>query len=169
MTEEDNFKNLCNLTTRVLGLPDGSLALKTRRSEVQIPRSVASVIAMMVDDTHPLVIAKVIKKDRCSVYHYQNTHKSNYANWERYRDTFNTIYKAYKNLGGTKEFFLDKDFMKSYLLKNGVTETLNSDVLLEVTSGQVKCIIKTSYFDFSNQLENIKLALKNYHYTVKII
>ena len=169
MTAEDNFKNLCNLTTRVLGLPDGSLALNTRRSEVQIPRSVASVIARMVDDTHPLVIAKVIKRNRCSVYHYQNTHKSNYANWERYRDTFNTVYKAYKNINGSKDFFLDKDFMKSYLLKNGVTEVLNSDILLEVASGQVKCIIKTSYLDFSNQLENIKLALKNYHYTVKII
>ena len=59
--------------------------------------------------------------------------------------------------------------MKSYLLKNGVKETLDSDVLLEVKSGQVKCKIKTSYFDFSNQLENVKLALKNYHYSIKII
>ena len=59
--------------------------------------------------------------------------------------------------------------MKSYLLKNGVVETLDPNVLLEVKSGQVKCIIKTSYFDFSNQLENVKLALTNYHFTVKII
>ena len=59
--------------------------------------------------------------------------------------------------------------MKSYLLKNGVEETLDPDVLLEVKSGQADCIIKTSYFDFSNQLENVKLALKNYHFTVKII
>jgi len=169
MTAEDNFKNLCSLTTRVLGLPDGSLASKTRRSELQIPRSVASVIAMMVDDIHPLVIAKVIKRDRCSVYHYRNTHKANYANKEKYRNVFNKIYRSYKDLDGTKDFFLDKDFMKSYLLKHGVKETLESNVLLEVHSGQVKCIIKTSYFDFSNQLENVKLALKNYHFTVKII
>jgi hypothetical protein len=59
--------------------------------------------------------------------------------------------------------------MKSYLLKNEVVETLNPEVILEVKSGQVKCKIKTSYFDFSNQLEIIKLALKNYHYTIKII
>ena len=74
-----------------------------------------------------------------------------------------------RNQKTPKEVFLDKDFMKSYLLKNGVTETLDPDVLLEIKSGQVKCIIKTSYSDFSNQLENVKLALKNYHYTVKII
>jgi hypothetical protein len=169
MTAEDNFKNLCNLTTRVLGLPDGSLALKTKKSELQIPRSVASVIAMMEDDTHPLVIAKVIKRDRCSVYHYQNMHKSYYANREKYRTVFNTIYKAYKDLEGTKDFFLDGDYMMVYLLKNGVSMAYSGDVSLEVKSGQVKCVIKTSYFDYTNQFENIKLALKNYHYTVKII
>ena len=54
------------------------------------------------------------------------------------------------------------------LLKNGVEEKLDPDVLLEVKSGQIKCIIKTSYFDFSNQLKNINLALKNYHFSVKI-
>jgi hypothetical protein len=169
MTAEDNFKNLCRLTTEVLGLPTGSLASKSRRSELQIPRSVASVIAVMVDDIHPLVIAKVIKRDRCSVYHYQNTHKSNYANKEKYRNIFNKIYRSYKDLEGTRNFFIDGDYMRVYLLKKGVSVTYGGDVSLEVKSGQVKCIIKTSYFDFSNQLENIKLALKNYHYTVKII
>ena len=59
--------------------------------------------------------------------------------------------------------------MKSYLLQNGVSEKLDSDVLLEIKSGEIMCIIKTTYFDFSNQLENIKIALENYHYTIKII
>ena len=59
--------------------------------------------------------------------------------------------------------------MKSYLLQNGVVETLKSDVKLEVKSGEIKCFIKTSYFDFNNQLENVKLALRNHHYTIKII
>jgi hypothetical protein len=59
--------------------------------------------------------------------------------------------------------------MKSHLLKNGVKETLNHEVLLEVKSGQSICNIKTSYLDFSNQLENVKLALKNYHFTINII
>ena len=59
--------------------------------------------------------------------------------------------------------------MKRFLLNNGIKETLNPEVLLEIKSGQVSCKIKTSYFDFSNQLENVKFALKNYHYSVKII
>ena len=70
------------------------------------------------------------------------------------------------------QIFLDGDYMKKYLLKKGVEESkapVHSQVLLEVNSGQVKCKIKTSYFDFSNQLEIIKFVLKNYHYTIKII
>jgi hypothetical protein len=62
--------------------------------------------------------------------------------------------------------------MKRYLLKNGVKESKadkNSQVILEVTNDKVKCKIRTSYFDFSNQLEIIKFVLKNYHYTIKII
>jgi hypothetical protein len=86
-----------------------------------------------------------------------------------YRNTFNKIYKSYKDLDGTKDFFLDGDKMRMYLLKNGVSVTYDGDVSLEIKSGQADCVIKTSYFDFSNQLENVKLALKNYHFTVKII
>tara|TARA_R110002153_G_scaffold7648_2_gene34188 strand:- start:1145 stop:1672 length:528 start_codon:yes stop_codon:yes gene_type:complete len=168
-SSEETFKGLCRLTTEVLGLPKDSLSLKSRSSEIQIPRSVASVVGRMVDDIHPTVIAKVINRHRCSVYHYENTHKSNYANCEKYRNIFNKIYKAHKDLEGTKDFFLDGDYMRVYLLKRGVSVIYDGDVSLEVNSGQVKCIIKTSYFDFSNQLENIKLALKNYHFTVNII
>ena len=169
MTEEDNFKNLCNLTTRVLGLPDGSLALRSRKRPLQAARAVAGYLGRTEENIHRTIIGKVLNRNRSLIYHYESRHKSLYKTCPVYRETFNKIFKAYKDLDGTKEVFLDKDFMKSYLLQNGVVETLDSDVLLEVTSAQVKCIIKTSYFDFSNQLENVKLALKNYHFTVKII
>ena len=59
--------------------------------------------------------------------------------------------------------------MKNYLLQNKVYESRNSDVKLKVESGKAQCIIHTTYFDFSNQIENVKLALENYHYTIKII
>ena len=163
MTEEYNFRNICNLTTKLLGLPDDALALKSRKRPLQ------GYIGRTEEDISQKIIGKVLNRDRTLIYHYENTHKTNYANCSIYRDTFNRIYKAYKDIDGIKEVFIDGDFMKSYLLKNEVVETLNPEVILEVKSGQVKCKIKTSYFDFSNQLEIIKLALKNYHYTIKII
>ena len=169
MTEEDNFKNLCNLTTRVLGLPDGSLALRSRKRPLQVARAVAGYLGRTEEDIYRTIIGKVLNRDRSLIYHYELRHKPLYKTCPIYRDTFNKVYEAYKGIDGTKKFFVNKDFMKSYLLRNGVVETLDPDVFLEIKSSQVKCIIKTSYFDFSNQVENVKLALKNYHFTIKII
>ena len=169
MTEEDNFKNLCNLTTRVLGLPDGSLALRSRKRPLQVARAIAGYLGRTEEDIHRTIIRKVLNRDRSLIYHYELRHKPLYKTCPIYRDTFNKVYEAYKGIDGTKKFFVNKDFMKSYLLRNGVVETLDPDVFLEIKSSQVKCIIKTSYFDFSNQVENVKLALKNYHFTIKII
>tara|TARA_R110002167_G_scaffold90498_1_gene243866 strand:+ start:28 stop:546 length:519 start_codon:yes stop_codon:yes gene_type:complete len=172
MIEEFNFKSICDITTRVMKLPKDCLSLKTRERPLQAARSVAGYIGRTEEDIPPKIIAKVLNKNRTLIYHFEHGHKKNYANCEIYRNTFNKVYKAYKNIVGDKDIFLDNDFMKSYLLKNGVKESKtpkHSEVLLEVKSGQVKCKIKTSYFDFSNQLEIIKLALRNYHYTIKII
>ena len=169
MTEEDNFKNLCNLTTRVLGLPDGSLALRSRKRPLQVARAIAGYLGRTEEDIHRTIIGKVLNRDRSLIYHYELRHKPLYKTCPIYRDTFNKVYEAYKGIDGTKKFFVNKDFMKSYLLRNGVVETLDPDVFLEIKSSQVKSIIKTSYFDFSNQVENVKLALKNYHFTIKII
>ena len=169
MTEEYNFKNLCDLTTSVLGLPKGSLALKSRKRSLQVARAIAGYIGRTEENIHRTIIGKGLNRDRSLIYYYEHTHKGNYATCPVYRNTFNIIYKAYKDIGGTKDFFLNGDFMKNHLLKNGVKETLNHEVLLEVKSGQSICNIKTSYLDFSNQLENVKLALKNYHFTINII
>ena len=169
MIAEYNYKCICDLTTSVLGFPKGSLALKSRKRPLQVARSISGYIARTEENIDRKIIAKVLNRDRSLIYHYEKSHKRNYATCFVYRNAFNKIYKAYKDLSGTKEMFVDNDFMKLYLLKNGVVEILDPEVLLEIKSGQCICIIKTSYMDFSNQLEKIKFVLKNYHYTVKII
>jgi hypothetical protein len=169
MTEELNFKAICSLTTKVMKLPEGSLSLKTRKRELQVARSIAGYIGRIEENIPRTIIAKVLNRDRAITYHYENKHKKNFKHCAIYRKTFEKIYKEYKDVDGTKDIFLDEDFMKNYLLQNGVVETVESDVLLEIKSGEISCIIKTSYFDFSNQIENIKLALQNYHYIINII
>ena len=172
MVAEDNFKYICELTTRTLGFTTDDLALKSRERPLQVARAVAAYIGRTEELIHPKIIAKAFKRHRTLIYHYEHTHKAKYAKCEIYRNAFTKVYKAYKSLDGDMEIFLDKDFMKRYLLKNGVKESKtpkHSQVILEVKSDKVKCKIKTSYFDFSNQLEIIKFVLKNYHYTIKII
>ena len=169
MTEELNFKAICDLAINVCNVSKDTLLSKTRKRNVQAVRASVAYIARTEEDIHRNVIAKVLNRDRTATYHYERNHKNLYSRCIVYRNIFTKIYKAYKDIDGAKEIFIEKEYMKSFLLKGGVTEKLDPDVLLEVKSGEVKCIIKTSYFDFSNQLKIINFVLKNYHFSVKII
>ena len=132
MIAEDNFKTLCNLTTSLMGLRKGSLAYKSRRSELQIPRAVASVVARMIDDIHPTIIAKEIKRDRVSVWHYEKMHQSNYSSWERYRNCFNKIYNAYTNIQGSKRTFNDMFHLRHHLREQGVKHSSNPQTTIKI-------------------------------------
>ena len=101
MNTEDNFKNLCDLTTSLVGLPKGSLALKTRKTEYQVPRMVAAMVARLEDETHRETIAKVLDRNRTSINHYERTHSANYSSFALYRDTFNKVFNAYTEMAYT--------------------------------------------------------------------
>jgi len=169
MTEELNFKAICDLTTNVLNMPKGSLALRSRKRPLQIARSVAAYIGRSEEDIHRKVIGKVLNRDRSLIYHYENRHDFLYRSCSIYRDTFSAVYKAYKDIDNEKEIFINGKLMKEYLLKNNVKESKDSDVILQVKSGEAICDINTSYFEFSSQLENIKFAMEKYYYTVKML
>jgi hypothetical protein len=168
MTEELNFKAICSLITNVMGLPTGSLSLKSRERKIQTARSVAGYIGLTEEDISREIIAKVLNRDRTATYHYERSHKKNFKNCLVYRNTFTKVYKKYKDFDGEKDIFITGKQMKKHLLISKVSESLQSDVKIEVKSGESICYINTSYFDYSNQEENIKLAMKNYHFTSRI-
>jgi hypothetical protein len=171
MTERYNFRSICDLTERVLQLPKGALKDKSRKRPLQIGRQVAAMIGRLEEDIHHKEIANCLDRNRSLIYHYEKTHEGNYMTWSLYKDSFNKVYKAYKDLEGEKNVFIMGSDIKNYLLLNGVKEApkFKDDVLLSVKSGNASCIIKTTYLDFSIQLENIRLALQDYHYTINII
>ena len=169
MTEELNFKAICNLTTEVMGLPKGSLSDKSRKRQLQSSRSIAAYIGLTEQSISRYVIADVLDRDRSLTYHYEKAHKKNFKKCKIYRKAFTKVYKKYKDIDDEKEIFVSGRHMKNYLLQNKVNESRKSDVKLQVKSGEAICIIHTTYFDFSNQIENINLALKNYHFTVNIL
>ena len=117
MTHELNFKALCSLATRVMGLPNGSLALKTRKRNIQAVRSIAGYIGLTEEHIPRHIVAKVLNRDRCITYHYQSHHKKNFKHCIIYRTAFDKIYQAYKDIDGSKKIFTDKHFMKSHLLQ----------------------------------------------------
>ena len=168
MTAEDNFKNLCNLTTSIMGLPKGSLAYKSRKIELQVPRAAVAVVATM-DNIHCTVIAKVIKRDRSLIYHYNKMHSSNYSTWEKYRITFNQIYMAHTHIENAKKEFFDLQHLQDHLRKSGVIASDKQQTSIRIKCGKVGTDVKVSFRDFYNQLELCKLALQDYKYEIEII
>ena len=167
MTQKDSFVYICNLTTSVLGLRKGSLSYKSRVQPLQIARMVAGVIARKEEGIHRKTIAEVLNRDRTLVYHYEKQHVGNYG-WEKYREAYNKVYLAYHRLENNKKVFNDPHIMKEFLLRKGVTEHHKKDLVILIKSGKVGCGIKTSYFDYSNQLEKIKEILKSENYKYEI-
>ena len=168
MTEEDNFKDLCNLTTSLLGLRKGSLAHKSQRMELQVPRSAVAVIARIEESTHYKTIAKVLKRDRSLIYHYVKVHEGHYASFPKYRNVFNKIYTAYTELQNCKKEFLDERHLENYLKENDIFSSVKHQTNITIKCGVLKTNVKVSYREFYHILENIKLALQDYKYTIEI-
>ena len=152
-----------------MGLAKGSLSLKSRKRNIQVCRTVASVIARKEEGIHQSVIAKVLNRDRSLIYHYEKNHKGNYAYWKAYRNCWNKVFTAYEGIENTKQFFLDDEDLMKHLLDNGVKENPKAQALIQIKSKSATCIIKTSYFEFSTCLENIKQAMIGYHFNINIL
>lgn len=169
MNTEDNFRNLCDLTTNLVGLPKGSLALKTRKTEYQVPRMVAAMVARIEDETHRETIAKVLDRNRTSINHYERCHSANYSSFALYRETFNKVYNAYTEIKEAKLTFKDLHDLKQCLRDNDVHDSLKHQTTIRVTSSKLVVDVKVSYRDFYNQLELCKLALQNYQHEIEVI
>ncbi len=169
MNQESDFKNLCNLTTNVLGLRKGSLALKSRKQEFQVARMIASIIARSEYKTNRSVIAKVINRDRSLIYHYEKKHSINYASFPKYRDIFNKVHNSFTTIEDSKKVFTSIFKLREHLRINNVIDSNKHQVIVRIVSGKIGLDVKLSYRDFSKQLELIKESLNGYKYDAQII
>jgi len=169
MNQESDFKNLCNLTTNVLGLRKGSLALKSRKQEFQVARMIASIIARSEYDTNRSIIAKVINRNRSLIYHYEKKHSINYASFPKYREIFNKVHNSFTTIENSKKVFNSIFKLREHLRKNNVLDSNKHQVIVRLVSGKVGLDVKLSYRDFSKQLELIKESLNGYKYDSQII
>tara|TARA_R100000654_G_scaffold35308_1_gene60729 strand:- start:2447 stop:2974 length:528 start_codon:yes stop_codon:yes gene_type:complete len=166
ITDKEKFEDICDLTTQLVGIRKGSLAFKSRKLELQIPRLVAANIGRL-SFIHQRVIADVLNRDRSLIYHYEHKHGSNYASWREYREMFNKVYTAYNEINGAKTTFDDSKTLKRHLL-DFTEEDRPQQVEILVKSGKVGCSLKTSYRQFSNMLKNIRFALTDYNHSLEV-
>ena len=167
--QKSYFKTLCQMTTNILELEEGSLSSKSRKKYLQVPRMVVSVVARIVDDTHFDVIAEGINRDRTLINYYMHMHKSNYRTYPAYRDLFNKIYNSYTEINLSKRTFIDMYHLREYLRGKGVNHSEKPQTTIRIKSGKVGVDIKVSFRDFSNTLELINLALTDCNYKLIIL
>ena len=164
-SQKDKFSNLCVLAEKTLELPEDSLATSSRKQPLVYGRMAVAVIGKTEQNTPFEIMADVLKQDRTSFYHYTKYHKDRYSKDPLYRQYFDAVYKAYKKIDSHLNIFYDSWHLKEFLLRNGVKNNENKkECTIRVTSGDVTTDIHTTYFDHLNQIENIKLALKNYKF-----
>jgi len=169
MTDREKFETICDLTTQIVGLQQGSLAYKTRKQEVLVPRMVATVIGIMTKDIHPTIIAEIIKKDRTSVLHYMSCHKSNYASFPYYRNTFNKVYNAFTEAEKIKVVLSSRDEICRLLIDAGIKISAKPQVKIKITSGKANYTLPTTYLEFSKNIDIIKQSLTEVDYSTEII
>ncbi len=168
VTDENQEKEICDLARRHAGLLEGQISSKSRRSELQLPRAVVGVVAREYG-IHFNSIAKILNRDRCSVYYYVKKHPENYAYWHEYRDLFNKVYNSYSDLKGSKKTFESDEQLKNHLIYSGVTENiLDNKVNIKVSSDNYNTIIKTNYKEFSNTLKKISENLVDYNHKLDV-
>tara|TARA_R100001443_G_scaffold947_2_gene3657 strand:- start:1496 stop:2032 length:537 start_codon:yes stop_codon:yes gene_type:complete len=170
ITDKAEVNTIMQIACQICNISTEQIRSNSRKQEYQLPRTIISNIARIEKNIHHSVISGVINRGRCSIIHYENTHTQNYEGWKSYRKYFNKIYNAYTDIKYNKRKFLDEIDLRSFLFDNGVEETLNPSVFIDVKCGDVKLTIKTNYRNFSDQLELIRLALTNdnYEYSLNV-
>lgn len=166
ITDKTEVKELCDIVTNIVGLEQGSLTSKSRKQPYALARQVVSNICLD-KGIHFETIAKVLNRHRTNIYHYHKKHKDNFKHWVQYRSLFTKAYNTYKDNKKEQKTFSNAQDLRSFLFSNGVS-TSEGNIFIIVKSGLLKTSIRTSYKDFSNTLENIRIALTDYQYKIDV-
>ena len=166
ITDKKEVKELCDIATNIVGLEQGYLISQSRKQPYTLARQVVSNICLH-NGLHFETIAKVLNRDRTSIYHYKRKHQHNFKTWSQYRTLFTKVFNTYKESKKEQKTFLTNQDLRSHLLSNGVKTSIG-EVFIIVKSGVLKTSINTSYKDFSNQLEKIRIALLDYQYSLDV-
>jgi len=162
LTDEQEVKDISEIATQICGLERGSLSEKSRESKFSLPRTVVSNIARIDKCIHFNIIAKVLNRDRCSIYHYQKIHKDNYRTWKEYRELFNRVYEAYTDLRESKKKFADVQDLRAHIIRAGIIFSDSPSVFIDVNTDMFATSINTDYKYLSHNMEIIRIAMQGY-------
>ena len=165
ITDKEVVENICNIATKVCRLRKGVLKTRTRVQKIHLPRMVVSNISLVEKGIHYNTIAEVLKRHRSSIYYYEKYHEIYYSHWDHYRRIYNKVYNAYTD--GKKAQLKEVD-LKDLLKDAEIFNRKDPQVFIDVLVGEASTSIKSTYKDFTADVEGIKRALKDYTHDLYI-
>lgn len=171
INDEADVRALCDIATNVCGLERGDLYVNSKGSrgeKYSVPRTIVAVIARKDLGIHYNVIAEVLKKDRTSIYHYENKHESDYISYPVYRDTFNKIFNMHSQMKANKKDFKSPQELIQHLYDRGARNCDDPTISINIITKDYEVSIATNYKEFSNNYDICNEALRDYNCKINI-
>lgn len=164
MTDTEKFDEICNLTTKMLKLPKGSLSQKSRIKELSIGRIIAGMIGLKYDICRN-VISKKFNRNRTLTYYFERHHlnrcdqKTGYGD---YAKNYFKIMNAYRTKQNKKKVFLENALLRNHLTNAGLSHSAKPTIEFTIISGHAKCKLLSDYSKFSIDYDTINEITKDY-------
>ncbi|QDP51541.1 MAG: hypothetical protein Tp1111DCM843611_39 [Prokaryotic dsDNA virus sp.] len=168
MTAKDKFNKICELTAKTLGLPEDSLYNKSRMSKLSRAREIAGMIGLKHGVSRK-IISKKFNRNRTLTYYYERHHENKCdkrSGWHEYAKNYYKVLNAYRQNNRNKKVFLDKIMMKNYLRDHNLKNCIKPNLQFIIKTGDVSCVLLSSYSKFSINYDTIKDIFKSYDYTL---
>lgn len=165
ITDEDEFLNICDITTKICGLNKMDLYNDSRKQNINLARIIACNIARFEKRIHYTTIAKVVNRTRSNIYHYEKKHKIYFATWPLYRNYFDAVYNAYHK---KKLYHISKRQFLHELSKHDIPEVDVIQVRIFITSKYFNYTINSDYKSFTKTIELVKGIMYKFEHTINI-
>tara|TARA_R100001594_G_scaffold17746_1_gene35877 strand:+ start:631 stop:1152 length:522 start_codon:yes stop_codon:yes gene_type:complete len=165
MTEQEKFKEICKLTTDILGLPENSLKQKSRIMQLSLGREIAGMIGLKNDISRD-VISEAFNRNRTLTYYYERHHYARCdkkTGWPKYAKQYYKVLNAYRIKQNKKKVFLDKIMLRRHLQAAGLSHSSNPTIEFTIKSGDVFEKLLSDYSKFSIDYDTIKDVTKDYN------
>ena len=163
-----NFEQIQELTEKVLDVKKVVIPGKCRSMESVLPRAVCCMIARNEEGIKHSTIAKIINKNRATVYYYERKHARYMKFWGAYKRAYNKVLNEYNSINDFKIIFNNKHKFVEHLTLNKILSSDSNEITIHLYCGKIYVNINTTYLEFSNTFDKIKLALKDYNFKYKI-
>ena len=158
------FKDVSELTAVTSGVSVREILGKKRSRELVIPRMVIGNILNIEMKYRKQDIAKYLNRDRTSIYHYMNTHKSNYQYWEEYRELYDEIKAGYLGIDNAD---MTKHDMDMIILKSDIiSNPYDSRFMISFKIGTAETNIFTNTLE--KDITTLKRLFKDYNFIFKV-